>query len=104
MSEVTSHDVGQMGKKVSDLVLCFSLSFAYSEAAKVWPIYRRRIVASNDRLMWLRYVLVIEINRLVKRAFDVAGKELVALWRQQRGREHTLKTHIEFERSRIMLQ
>ena len=27
-----------MGKKVSDLVLCFSSSFAYSEVAKVWPI------------------------------------------------------------------
>ena len=66
--------------------------------------YRRRIVPSNGRLMWLRYVLIIEINRLVKRAFDVAGRELVALWRQQRRREHTLKTHIEFERSRIMLQ
>ena len=52
----------------------------------------------------LRYVLIIEINRLVKRAFDVAGRELDALWRQQRGREHTLKMHIEFERSRIMLQ
>ena len=40
-----------------------------------------------------------EINRLVKRVFDVAGRELVALWRQQRKREHTLKTHIVFERS-----
>ena len=51
-----SHDVGQMGKKVSDFVLCFSSRFAYSEAAKVWPIilYRRRIVPSNGRLMWLR--------------------------------------------------
>ena len=28
-----------MGKKVSDFVLCFSSRFAYSEAAKVWPIY-----------------------------------------------------------------
>ena len=45
-----------MGKKVSDLVLCFSLSFAYSEAAKVWPIYvQTRIVPSNGRLMWLVY-------------------------------------------------
>ena len=43
-------------------------------------------------------------NWLVKRAFDVAGREFVALWRQQREREHTLKTHIEFERSKIMLQ
>ena len=49
-----------MGKKVSDLVLCFSSSFAYSEAAKVWPIYRR--------------LLIIEINRFVKRAFDVTGR------------------------------
>ena len=40
-------------------------------------------------------VLIIEINRLVKRAFDVAGRELVALWRQQWGREHTLKMHGE---------
>ena len=44
-----------MGKKVSDLVLCFSSSFAYSEAAEVWPIYTRRIVPSNGRLMWLVY-------------------------------------------------
>ena len=64
-----------MGKKVSDFVLCFSSRFAYSEAAKVWPMYRRRIVPSNGRLMWLREVLIIEINRLVKRAFDVAGRE-----------------------------
>ena len=35
----------------------------------------RRIVPSNGRLMWLRWVLIIEINRLVKRAFDVAGRE-----------------------------
>ena len=49
-------------------------------------------------------VLIIKLNRLVKRAFDVTGRELVALWRQQRGREHTLKMYIEFERSRIMLQ
>ena len=49
---IWSHDVGQMGKKVSDFVLCFSSRFAYSEAAKVWPIYRRRIVPSNGRLMW----------------------------------------------------
>ena len=28
-----------MGKKVSDLVLCFSSGFAYSEAAQVWPTY-----------------------------------------------------------------
>ena len=27
-----------MGKKVSAFVLCFSSRFAYSEAAKVWPI------------------------------------------------------------------
>ena len=33
-----------MGKKVSDLVLYFSSSLAYSEVAEVWPIYRRRIV------------------------------------------------------------
>ena len=33
------------------------------------------IVPSNGRLMWLRYVLIIEINRLVKRAFDVVGRE-----------------------------
>ena len=49
-----SHDDSEMGKKVSDLVLCFSSSFAYSEAAeaaKVWAIYRRRIVPSNGRLM-----------------------------------------------------
>ena len=90
-----------MGKKVSDLVLCFSSSFAYPEATKVWP---NILVPSNGRLMWLRYVLIIAINRLVKRAFDVAGRELVALWRQQRGREHTLNTYIEFERSKIMLQ
>ena len=64
-----------MGKKVSDFVLCFSLRFAYSEAAKVGPIYRRRIVPSNGRLTWLRKVLIIEINSLVKRAFDVAGRE-----------------------------
>ena len=30
--------VGQMGKKVSDFVLCFSLRFAYSKAAKVWLV------------------------------------------------------------------
>ena len=35
-----SHDVGQMGKKVSDFGLCFSSRFAYSEAAKVWPTLR----------------------------------------------------------------
>ena len=29
-----SYDVGEMGKKVSDLVVCFSSSFAYFEAAK----------------------------------------------------------------------
>ena len=44
-----------MGKKVSDLVLCFSSSFAYSEAANACPIYRRRIVPSKGRLMWLVY-------------------------------------------------
>ena len=42
-----SHDVGDMGKKVSDLVLYFSSSLAYSEIAEVWPIYRRRIVPSK---------------------------------------------------------
>ena len=42
-----------MGKKVSDFVLCFGSRFAYSEAAKVWPIYRRRIEPSNGHLMWL---------------------------------------------------
>ena len=30
-----------MGKKVSDFVLCFSSRFAYSEAAKVWPIMQK---------------------------------------------------------------
>ena len=45
---------GLLTLKVSDFVLCFSSRFAYSEAAKVWPIYRRRIVPSNGRLMWLR--------------------------------------------------
>ena len=59
---------------------------------------------TNEFIAIQQYALIIEINRLVKRVFDVAGRELVALWRQQRGREHTLKTHIEFERSRIMLQ
>ena len=44
-----------MGENVSDLVLCFSSSSAYSEAAKVWSIYTRRIVPSNGLLMWLVY-------------------------------------------------
>ena len=44
-----------MGKKVSDLVLCFSSSFAYFEAANIWPIHRRRIVPSKGRLIWLVY-------------------------------------------------
>ena len=35
-----------MGKKVSDLVLCFSSSFAYPEATKVWP---NILVPSNGR-------------------------------------------------------
>ena len=64
-----------MSAKWGRFVLCFSSRFAYSEAAKVWPIYRRRIVPSNGRLMWQRYLLIIEMNRLVKRAFDVAGRE-----------------------------
>ena len=48
-----------MGKKVNDFILCFSSSFAFSEVANV----------SNRTTEHY----IIEINKFVKRALDVAG-------------------------------
>ena len=46
---------------------------------------------TNGRLMWLRLVLIIEINRLVKRAFDVAGRESSSCCGDSSGDENMLQ-------------
>ena len=51
---VAAADLQKRARGNSRASECFSSRFAYSEAEKVWPIYRRRIVPSNCRLMWLR--------------------------------------------------
>ena len=58
---------------------------------RTYSKHARRIVPSNGRLMCLRWVLIIEINRLVKRAFDVAGRESSSRCGDSSGDENMLQ-------------
>ena len=69
---------------VSDLVLCFNSSSVYSEVAKVWPMYTRRIIPLNGLLMWLVYCKrkANRIHSTVPRLHmvDTIGKKLSKLF------------------------
>ena len=59
----------EMGKKISDLVLCFSSSFAYSEVAKVWPI-----IQTANRTTIERSPNVAAIRLVAYRSEDAHGR------------------------------